>query len=95
MVIVVGNDAGWGLERELQQAQGLPVVACELRRTRYDLISIGFGGGGENVERMEDIGPAVQRGLRFAGPYCVNINIPGSRSPIPDWQIEGKNSVRL
>ncbi len=92
MVIIVGNDAGWGLERELQQAQGIPVVACELRRTRYDIVMQGFGGAGENVERMEDVAPAVTRALAYPGPYCININIPGVRSPFTDWQIEGKKT---
>ena len=33
IVMIVGNDAGWGLERELQSwaTGGAPTVACELR----------------------------------------------------------------
>src|SRR5690242_14906350 len=58
VVIIVGNDGGWGLERELQNAQGTldrsgNTVACELRRIRYDVIMQGFGGGGEMVDTID------------------------------------------
>ena len=38
ILFIVGNDAGWGLERELQSAQGTltaagETIACELRST--------------------------------------------------------------
>ena len=39
------NDAGWGLERELQG--GTDTVGCELTATRYDKVMEGFGGAGE------------------------------------------------
>jgi acetolactate synthase I/II/III large subunit len=95
IVFIVGNDAGWGLERELQAAQGTltasgSTVACELRPTRYDIVMKGFGGEGEHVERPEDIGPAVQRALASGVPYCINIAIRGVRSPFTEWQLEGK-----
>lgn len=95
IVFIVGNDAGWGLERELQNAQGTltatgATIACELRATRYDVVLQGFGGGGENVTSLEQVGPAITRGLAARKPYCVNINVRGVRSPFTEWQIEGK-----
>ena len=39
IVIIVGNDAGWGLERELQGPAS--TVGCELRATRYDIVMLG------------------------------------------------------
>ncbi len=91
-VIIVGNDAGWGLERELQSATvaGSPNVACELAPTRYDIITQGFGGDGETVERLEDVAPAVKRAFAAGVPYCINVKIRGVRSPFTDWQIAGK-----
>ncbi len=40
MVVIVGNDAGWGVERELQSSASSDgsTVACELRRTRSDIV---------------------------------------------------------
>lgn len=89
-VIIVGNDGGWGLERELQgEVQGT-TTACELRRTRYDLICQGFGGGGETIDRLDQVGPALARAFAFRGPYVLNVNIRGARSPFTSWQLEGK-----
>jgi acetolactate synthase-1/2/3 large subunit len=94
VVIVVGNDAGWGLERELQSfaTGGAPTVACELRASRYDLVMQAFGGGGETVERLEQVGPAMQRAFAAGRPYCINARVRGVRSPFTEWQIAGKKS---
>lgn len=92
VVIVVGNDGGWGLERELQREfyPGCHTVACELTQARYDLIMKAFGGSGETVETLEQLDGAIERGLRGDGPYLVNVKIRGARSPFTEWQIEGK-----
>jgi acetolactate synthase-1/2/3 large subunit len=90
VVIIVGNDAGWGLERELQGELCGSTVACELRSTRYDLVMQGFGGEGENIERLDQVGPAVRRAFRSGKPYLLNVNVRGARSPFTDWQISGK-----
>lgn len=92
IVIIVGNDAGWGLERELQAATvaGSPNVACELAPTRYDVITIGFGGDGETIEHLDDVAPAVTRAFASPVPYCLNVKIRGVRSSFTEWQIAGK-----
>lgn len=90
VVIFVGNDAGWGLERELQGEMQGSAVACELRATRYDTIMQGFGGQGETIRRVEDVAPALARGLAAGVPYLVNVEIRGMRSPFTDWQLGGK-----
>jgi acetolactate synthase-1/2/3 large subunit len=92
LVLIVGNDAGWGLERELQSfATGSAVtVACELQPARYDTVMKGFGGGGETVERVDQIRPAIGRAFAAGVPYCINVKIRGVRSPFTEWQIAGK-----
>jgi acetolactate synthase-1/2/3 large subunit len=91
IVVIVGNDAGWGMERELQSfASGGATVACELQSTRYDAIMRGFGGGGETVERIDQVRPAVQRAFASGMPYCLNVKMRGVRSPFTEWQIAGK-----
>ncbi|MGP8245549.1 MAG: thiamine pyrophosphate-binding protein [Bryobacteraceae bacterium] len=87
VVVIVGNDAGWGLERELQ---GAPSVACELRSTRYDQVMQGFGGLGEHIETIDRIAPAVERAFSSGQPYLLNISIRGVRSPFTRWKLEGK-----
>lgn len=90
VVIIVGNDAGWGLERELQGATCGTTVACELRPTRYDIVMKGFGGEGENITEVSEVGPALQRAFAAKKPYLLNVNVRGARSPFTDWQLAGK-----
>jgi acetolactate synthase-1/2/3 large subunit len=96
MVLIVGNDSGWGLERELQSfaAPNQPTVACELQSARYDLVMQAFGGGGETIERLDQVRPALGRAFASGIPYCLNVKIRGVRSPFTDWQIAGKKSSR-
>jgi acetolactate synthase-1/2/3 large subunit len=90
VVIIVGNDAGWGVERELQSAIQGTTVACELRRTRYDLVMKGFGGKAENITRLDQVGPAIQRAFASGRPYLLNVNARPARSPFTEWAIQRK-----
>jgi len=92
LVIIVGNDGCWGLERDLQLATAgvARTVACDLRQTRYDLVMKGFGGDGETVESLDQVRPAVERAFSSGMPYLLNVLIRGIRSPFTDWQIAGK-----
>jgi acetolactate synthase-1/2/3 large subunit len=91
ILLIVGNDAGWGLERELQGVT--ETVACELRHARYDLVMQAFGGGGETIERPEEVRPALDRAFASGVPYCINVKIRGARSPFTEWQIAGKKAL--
>ncbi len=95
LVILVGNDAGWGIERELQrEARGSPeTVACELRPTRYDLIMQACGEAGEHVETVEELEPALRRALESGVPYLIDVRVRGARSPFTWWQIAGKRAA--
>src|ERR1017187_147950 len=92
IMLIVGNDAGWGLERELQRwgTGGAPTVACELQPARYDLVMKALGGNGETIERPEEGRPSLGRALGSRVPYCLNVKIRGARSPFTEWQIAGK-----
>jgi acetolactate synthase-1/2/3 large subunit len=90
LVLIVENDAGWGLERELQNATEGSTVACELRSTRYDRITEAFGGAGETIDSIEQIAPAIRRAFQSAVPYCINAQIRGARSPFTEWTLLNK-----
>ncbi len=91
VILIVGNDGGWGIERELQQGNyGPKTVACELRRTRYDLVMKGFGGDGAFVETPEQIRPALDQALASDKPFLINIDIRGAGSPFTQYQLRGK-----
>lgn len=92
VVIIVGNDAGWGIERELQRATSgqAETVACELRPTRYDVIMQGCGGEGEHVQTVNELRAALERALAAGVPYLIDVRVRGARSPFTEWQIASK-----
>ena len=82
VVVIVGNDGGWGMEREIQQALYGRTVGVELGSIRYDRVIEGMGGHGEHVERPEELRPALERALRAGRVACVNVVIRGAASPL-------------
>lgn len=89
LVVIVGNDAGWGVERELQRGfyPGRETVACELRSTRYDLVMKGFGGDGAHVTSPDQLPAAFDRAFRSEKPFLVNVEIAGAGSPYTNYQL--------
>lgn len=74
VVMVVGNNGIWGLEKAPMQLLYQYDVAAELTPgTRYDEVVTALGGGGETVRRPEDIGPALDRAFASGIPYLVNV----------------------
>ena len=75
IVVVVGNDAAWGVEQHFQRALygSDRLVATALRRARYDQMVQALGGHGEYVERPEDLPKALERAFAAGVPACVNI----------------------
>jgi acetolactate synthase-1/2/3 large subunit len=92
IVVIVGNDAGWGLERELQRATAgtRTTVGTELTPARYNAIMEAFGGAGDTIETLDQVRPAVERAFASGVPTCLNVKVRGARSPFTDWQISGK-----
>ena len=83
VVAVVGNDARWNAEHQLQLQHYGPAraIACELQPSRYDRVASALGGHGEHVERPEDLGPALERAIGSGLPACVNVVIDGVAAP--------------
>jgi acetolactate synthase I/II/III large subunit len=74
VVIVCGNNAGWGLERHPMRAiYGYDVAADLQPGCRYDEVVRALGGAGELVTRAADIGPALRRAFAAGVPYLVNV----------------------
>jgi acetolactate synthase-1/2/3 large subunit len=83
-VAVVGNDATWNAEYQIQlrsygeaRAQG-----CDLLPSRYDKVVEALGGHGEFVERIDDLAPALDRALASGKPACVNVMIERVGAPV-------------
>ena len=90
LIVIVGNDGGWGIERELQLGRygSGKTVACELRRTRYDRVMKSLGGDGELIEAPQQIEAAFQRALASDKPYLLNVDIQGAASPFTQYQLQ-------
>ena len=84
IVAVVGNDARWNAEYQLQLDHYGPerTVGCELFPTRYDRVVEGLGGHGEWVAEPSQLGTALERALDSGLPACVNVAIEGVKAPI-------------
>jgi acetolactate synthase-1/2/3 large subunit len=74
VVIVVGNNGIWGLEKHPMQAiYGYDVAADLQSGCRYDQVVEALGGAGELVTSPDDLGPALDRGFAAGVPYVVNV----------------------
>ena len=74
VVMVVGNNGIWGLEKHPMQAlYGYDVAADLQPGCRYDRVVEALGGAGETVTSPGDIAPALRRALDSGVPYLVNV----------------------
>jgi acetolactate synthase-1/2/3 large subunit len=74
VVLVVGNNGIWGLEKHpMQLLYGYDVAADLQAGCRYDEVVKALGGAGETVSSPEDLGPALDRGFASGVPYLVNV----------------------
>ena len=74
VVMVVGNNSAWGLEKgPMNFLYGYDVAADLAPNTRYDQIATALGGGGEMVTDPREIGPALDRAFAAGVPYLVNV----------------------
>jgi acetolactate synthase-1/2/3 large subunit len=94
VVIVVANDAAFGVEVYYQQKWFGPdrVVGTELTNTRWDLLAASLGAHGEFVETPEQLRPALERAFASGKPACVNVM--AQRTPSPQTEIFSRIYLR-
>ncbi|REF35470.1 acetolactate synthase [Thermasporomyces composti] len=74
VLMVVGNNGCWGLEKHPMRMLYGYDVATDLRPgTPYDAIVAALGGAAETVRRPAELGPALRRGFASDVPYLVNV----------------------
>ena len=83
IVTLVGNDAQWNAEHQLQIKNYGPdrTVGCDLLPTRYDKMIEALGGHGEFVEQVDELEPAIERSLASGLPSCINVTIDAAAAP--------------
>jgi acetolactate synthase-1/2/3 large subunit len=88
-VVVLGNDAGWTAEHQIQiREYGKErALGCELMPARYDQVVQALGGHGELVTQPDELAAAIERALASGKPACVNVMI--QRVPAPTIRRNG------
>lgn len=84
VVAVVGNDACWNAEHQIQIRDygENRAHSCELLPARYDQVVEAMGGYGELVTKADDLPAALERALASGKPACVNVMIESVAAPI-------------
>lgn len=82
-VIVVGNDACWNAEHQIQlRTYGKARAhSCELVPTRYDQVATALGAHGELVTRVSDLPAALARAMASGKAALVNVMIQRLAAP--------------
>jgi acetolactate synthase-1/2/3 large subunit len=82
-VAVVGNDASWNAEYQLQLRKfgAERAIGCDLLPTRYDRVAAAMGGHGEHVSRSDELAAALERAHRSGLPACVNVPLMRNAAP--------------
>ena len=83
-VAVVGNDATWNAEYQIQLREygADRAHGCELLPARYDLVATALGGHGELITAARELGPALQRAVASASPACLNVMTQRVPAPV-------------
>ena len=75
VVMVVGNNGIWGLEKHpMRVLYGYDVAADLQPGCRYDQVVTALGGAGETVTDPDEVGPALDRAFAAGCP------LPGQRA---------------
>jgi acetolactate synthase-1/2/3 large subunit len=82
-VAVVGNDACWNAERQIQlRAYGAARAhGLDLLPTRYGAVAAALGAHGEDVDDREQLAPALARAVAAGKPALVNVMIEPAAAP--------------
>lgn len=74
VVIVVGNNSAWGLEKHpMRTLYGYDALADLAPHTAYDEVVRALGGAGETVASPRELRGAFERAFASGVPYLVNV----------------------
>jgi acetolactate synthase-1/2/3 large subunit len=84
VIVVVGNDARWNAEYQIQLRQYGAERAknCDLLPSRYDRVVEALGGFGALVSTAADLPDALDRAYLSGKPACINVMIESVAAPI-------------
>jgi acetolactate synthase-1/2/3 large subunit len=76
---IVADDRAWGVVASGQKRRfpGEPLIACELGPIRFAQVAEACGAMGVEVSSVDEIGPAIERGLAAKRPCLIHVPIVG------------------
>ncbi|HRD77654.1 MAG TPA: thiamine pyrophosphate-binding protein [Hyphomicrobiaceae bacterium] len=82
-VCIVGNDARWNAEYQIQLRDYGPnrAIGCDLLPTRYDQVVTALGGYGEMIDDAAKIPAAIERAIASGKPACLNVMTESIAAP--------------
>jgi acetolactate synthase I/II/III large subunit len=83
-IAVVGNDARWNAEYQIQLRNYGPDRAqhCDLLASRYDRVATALGGYGALVTSSDALGQALEDAHASGLPACLNVMIESVPAPM-------------
>jgi acetolactate synthase-1/2/3 large subunit len=83
-VAVVGNDACWNAESQLQRRHygENRMHGCELLPARYDAWVSALGGHGELVTTIDELDGAIARAIASGKPAVINVMTESIAAPV-------------
>ena len=75
IVCVIGNDTAWGQVKHGQEAAFGPdrTPGTGLGWRSYEKVVAALGGYGERIDRLDEVGPALERAFASGLPACINV----------------------
>ena len=83
IVAVVMNNHSWAASQHFQEIVSGKnrVNATELRDANYHEVATAFGGCGQRVTAIQELGPAIKAAFSSGRPACINVAI--DLAPLP------------
>jgi len=83
IVAVVMNNHSWAASQHFQEIVSGKnrVNATELRDANYHEVAAAFGGCGQRVTAIQELGPAIKAAFSSGRPACINVAI--DLAPLP------------
>jgi thiamine pyrophosphate-dependent acetolactate synthase large subunit-like protein len=84
VIVVVGNDARWNAEYQIQLRQYGAERAknCDLLPSRYDRVVEALGGFGALASSSAELTDALEHAYRSGKPACINVMIESVAAPV-------------
>ncbi len=88
VVVVVAVDDAWGMEKTAFQSQGFAAKdwadrGIDMNAVRYDGVAQSMGCQGERVDRIEQLGPALERAIASGKPTLLHVQVDRELNTVP------------